>query len=52
MEVTVLYIEDNATNVETMGKVLTVLNYTMISARDGESGIVAAQVVQPDINGY
>lgn len=49
MEITVLYIEDNSSNVETMDKVLTVLNHTMISARDGESGIVAAQVVQPDI---
>jgi len=49
MEITVLYIEDNDANVETMDKVLTVLNHTMISARDGESGIVAAQVVQPDI---
>ena len=49
MKYTVLYIEDNLANTETMRKVLTMLDFTMISAIDGESGVVAAKDIQPDI---
>ena len=49
MAIRVLYVEDNPATIKTMEKVLMMLDYEMISAADGESGIETAKNVQPDI---
>lgn len=49
MEYTILYIEDNPANIQMMEKVLTMLDYTMLVAIDGESGLAIAKSHLPDL---
>lgn len=61
MTIKILYIEDNFLNLRLMGKLLTAMNYTMLEAMDGATGltlalhslphIIMTDVNLPDING-
>lgn len=48
-QLTVLVVEDNPDNMLLFQDVLQALNYTVIQARDGESGVKTAKSEKPDL---
>lgn len=49
MNATILYIEDSELNIRLIKKMLKVMEYNLISAEDGQSGIEVAKEISPDI---
>jgi len=45
----ILVVEDNADNMTLITDVLHSLSYTVLSAKDGEEGVKAAQTEKPDL---
>ena len=45
----ILVVEDNADNMTLITDVLHSLDYTVLSAKDGEEGVKAAQAEKPDL---
>lgn len=45
----ILYIEDNPVNMRLIKKMLKIMDYDMVEAYDGLSGISGAERIQPDL---